>query len=54
MRFNSLHILGEEEKYDRDSKLIELVRKYKELEASNCLNQRELHALRLKLFFYEY
>ncbi|WAZ72287.1 DUF1073 domain-containing protein (plasmid) [Borrelia miyamotoi] len=54
MRFNSLHILSEEEKYDRDSKLIELTRKYKELETSNMLNKTELDTLRTKLFFYKH
>ncbi|AMR76225.1 phage portal protein (plasmid) [Borrelia hermsii] len=53
MRFNSLHVLTEEEKYERDLRLIELTLKYKELESSNTLSQRELDALRAKLFFYE-
>ncbi|AHH11938.1 Hypothetical protein BCO_0010405, partial (plasmid) [Borrelia coriaceae ATCC 43381] len=53
IRFNSLHMLTEEEKYERDSKLIELTLKYKELEASNTLSKSELETLRSKLFFYE-
>ncbi|QBK64008.1 DUF1073 domain-containing protein, partial (plasmid) [Borrelia miyamotoi] len=53
MRFNSLHILSEEEKIERDFKLIELTRKYKELETSNYLNKTDLNALRSALFFYE-
>ncbi|AHH11379.1 DUF1073 domain-containing protein (plasmid) [Borrelia coriaceae] len=53
IRFNSLHILTEEEKYERDSRLIELTLKYKELEASNTLSKSELESLRSKLFFYE-
>ncbi|WAZ72648.1 DUF1073 domain-containing protein (plasmid) [Borrelia miyamotoi] len=53
MRFNSLHILSEEEKIERDFKLIELTRKYKELETSNMLSKAEIDTLREKLFFYE-
>ncbi|UPA18565.1 anti-CBASS protein Acb1 family protein [Borrelia puertoricensis] len=53
MRFNSLYVLTEEEKYESDMRLIELALKYKELESSKTLSTRELNVLKHKLFFYE-
>ncbi|WP_420025755.1 anti-CBASS protein Acb1 family protein (plasmid) [Borreliella yangtzensis] len=50
MRFNSLIMLSEDEKVERDIKLIELYSKYNELINNNSFNKEELSILKEKLF----
>ncbi|WP_420025452.1 anti-CBASS protein Acb1 family protein [Borreliella valaisiana] len=50
MRFNSLIMLSEDQKVERDIKLIELYSKYNELINNNSFNKEELAILKEKLF----
>ncbi|WP_420025615.1 DUF1073 domain-containing protein [Borreliella valaisiana] len=50
MRFNSLIMLSEDQKVERDIKLIELYSKYNELIQSSAFNNEELAILKEKLF----
>ncbi|MCS2182360.1 DUF1073 domain-containing protein, partial [Borreliella burgdorferi] len=50
MKFNSLIMLSEEEKVERDIKLIELYSKYNQLIQSSSFNNEELAILKEKLF----
>lgn len=50
MKFNSLVVLSENQKVERDIKLIELYIKYNELIQSNSFNNEELAILKEKLF----
>ncbi|MBB6043769.1 hypothetical protein HNP68_001393, partial [Borrelia yangtzensis] len=47
---NSLIMLSEDEKVERDIKLIELYSKYNELINNNSFNKEELSILKEKLF----
>lgn len=50
MKFNSLVVLSENQKVERDIKLIELYSKYNELIQSSPFNNEELSVLKEKLF----
>ncbi|MCD2375548.1 DUF1073 domain-containing protein, partial [Borreliella burgdorferi] len=50
MKFNSLIMLSEEQKVERDIKLIELYSKYNQLIQSSSFNNEELAILKEKLF----
>ncbi|PRQ89613.1 phage portal protein, partial [Borreliella burgdorferi] len=50
MKFNSLIMLSEEQKVERDIKLIELYSKYNQLIQSSSFNNEELAMLKEKLF----
>ncbi|WP_418885614.1 anti-CBASS protein Acb1 family protein [Borreliella tanukii] len=50
MRFNSLIMLSEDQKVERDIRLIELYSKYNELIQSSAFNNEELAILKEKLF----
>ncbi|MCD2332858.1 anti-CBASS protein Acb1 family protein [Borreliella americana] len=50
MKFNSLIILSEDQKVERDIKLIELYSKYNQLIQSSSFNNKELAVLKEKLF----
>ncbi|MBB5141888.1 hypothetical protein HNP63_001309, partial [Borreliella afzelii] len=50
MRFNSLVMLSEDQKVERDIKLIELYSKYNDLIQNSCFNNEELAILKEKLF----
>ncbi len=50
MKFNSLVVLSENQKVERDIKLIELYSKYNELIQSSSFNNEELSVLKEKLF----
>ncbi|WP_420025326.1 anti-CBASS protein Acb1 family protein (plasmid) [Borreliella yangtzensis] len=50
MRFNSLIMLSEDQKVERDIKLIELYSKYNEFINNNSFNKEELAILKEKLF----
>ncbi len=50
MKFNSLVMLSEDQKVERDIKLIELYSKYNQLIQNSSFNKEELTILKEKLF----
>ncbi|WP_445436316.1 anti-CBASS protein Acb1 family protein [Candidatus Borreliella tachyglossi] len=53
MRFNSIVVLSEDEKLERDNKLMDTYNKYLTLVANNTLDSKYLDILNRKLFFLE-